>query len=169
MAQSEERIAFKNKISLGGFFLPGYSDAEISYSRILKHRNELFFSADYIKYDISQEWIGGAGFYKSFSKKDKKFNFHAGIFAAFNYYHYRFYDSPAESDKLKYRYGPIVFLSASPSYKLGKRLSAVFEIKIGEGYQYSNDFHIDNFDQKVYSNYGWTVKAIIDLKAGYSF
>lgn|GEM_PF-5587396 len=169
IAQNDELNAFKNKISLGGFYMPGYKDAEISFSRILTNRHELFFSADYIKYDITQEWIWGAGFYKSFLKKDKKFNFHAGAFVAFNYYYYHFYDSPAEPDKLKYRYGPLLFLSVSPSYNFSKRLSAIFEIKIGEGYQWSNDFHFDNFNQKVYSNYGWSGKAIIDLKVGYSF
>lgn len=169
IAQSEELNVLKNKISLGGFYLPGYTDAELSFSRILTNRDELIFSADYIKYDFRQEWIGGAGFYKSFLKKDKKFNFHLGVFAAFNYYYYHFYDSSAEPDKLKYRYGPLLFLSVSPSYKFSKRLSAIFEIKIGEGYQYSNDFHFDNFNQKVYSNYGWGGKAIIDLKVGYSF
>lgn len=164
--EKDTSVNYTNKIGIGGYKFDGNTILySVSFSRILKNKNELYFPLYYIDARGSKAIYGSMVFNAATIKRNSRFDFYIGPEICIYYGWYPKYNSNLNVS----RYGYFLCLNLIPSLRIYKRISISLELKIGHGYLWANNDEYTYKNIVYYSERGWYFLASRSFRLTYKF
>ena len=156
---------YSNRIGFGAFKF--YNDYlyTVSFSRILKKKNELTFPIYFITGGARNDISFSVAYNWATIKRNSRFNFYFGPELNIDYSWYPKYNSNVTVS----RYGYFLCLDLIPTLKINKRILISFEFKLGHGYLWAQNDDYTFHNEVYYYERGWYFRVLPSYKLSYLF